>query len=191
MEKRSFTQRALAPAGMVALTMVAALVVYNNAWRIEHRVLHQLVANVFAWVLFSSIGIGACLVYPMAYARGASLGERVAAALATPLIWTLKEVVRVTATFTWTEALYFALNPLVIVVFTSAAAEMGLCEILCRWARKRKGEAIKAAPYPAVLALCGGLTIALVIFTWGFGVHAFYVFQEGYKALFGHLAGAS
>lgn len=177
------------PVGVVGVAMAASFIIYNNAWRIDNDFLHQLLANVFAWVLFLSIGIGALLVYPMAYSRGAALGERVLAALAVPVIWAGKEVVRVADAFTWGEALYFVLNPLIIVVFCAVIAEMGFCEILCRRARKKRGEAISVVTYPALLALCGGLSIALAIFGWGFGVHSFYIFQEGYKALFGHMAG--
>jgi len=189
MGKNSFLQRTVVPVGLVGVTMAAALLVYNNAWRLDSHAAHQVLANVFAWVLFLSIGIGALVVYPVAYVRGAGLAERAVASLTVPLIWTGKEVLRVSASFTWAESLYFALNPLVIVVFTATVAEMGLCEILCRWARKRKGEAVTVAPLPALVVMCGGFAIGLTIFAWGFGVHAFYIFQEGYKALFGPVAG--
>ena len=35
----------------------------------------------------------------------------------------------------------------------------------------------------------GGLGVSVFLFAWGQGVHAFYIFEEGYKAIFDHIAG--
>jgi hypothetical protein len=66
---------------------------------------------------------------------------------------------------------------------------MGAAEILGRH-RLRKGRAAKpvfsAGPVSAVVL---ALAWIVVMFAWGLGVHHFYIFQEGFKALFGFGAG--
>jgi hypothetical protein len=61
---------------------------------------------------------------------------------------------------------------------------MGLAEMLCRLSLRRNGSVIRViTPLPllAVLLLPVGVYVIVI---WGFGVHWFYVYQQGYKALF-------
>ncbi len=170
---------------IVFVVMTASYVIYNASSRIDNHILHQIIANVSAIVLFLSIGFGAFFVYPFAYFRGSGPKERVIASLINPFLWATKEVIRITVTFTLAEALYFYLNPLIVGVFAGVVFEMGLADILCRRAMKKRGEEVKVFSARAVAAAIIGLAVVGFIFAWGLGVHSFYIFIEGYKAIFG------
>jgi len=185
MERQSFVRRAVVPAATVLIAMIAGAILYNHSWRIGSDVLHQLTAYVSGIVLFVSIGFGPLYVYPKAFFRGASALERILACLVTPVAWDVKEILRVSEYFTWGESLYYGLNTIFLLCLCVVAAQMGICEMVCRWMRNRHISdpvpvVTPASLIPAVLGLAGVGTF----FLWGGGVHAFYLYQEGYKALF-------
>ncbi len=165
--------------------MAGATVLYNNAWRLESHILHQALATAAWIVLVLTVGFGALVLYPVASRGGAGVLERIAACLATPLAWNAKEIVRVSEFFPAAEALYYGLNPFFVSIFFGTFAQMGLCEILIRWRLKKQGRAeIRfAAPLPVLAILLGIAALAVTLF-WEQGVHAFYFYIEGYKALF-------
>lgn len=177
--------RSILPAAALVGVFAASTLVYNNAWRIETHGVHQAVATAAGIVLFLSIGFGALILYPAASFRGAGAFERVLACLATPLAWNVKEIVRVSEFFPTAEALYYGLNPLFVSILFGTLAQMGLCEILIRRRLKKRGAAdIRVAPALPILAILLGIAALAVTLFWEKGVHAFYLYIEGYKALF-------
>jgi hypothetical protein len=165
--------------------MAASTVIYNNAWRLESHLLHQALATA-AWIVLAlSVGVGALVLYPIAFLGGAGVAERIAACLVTPLAWNAKEIVRVSEFFPQAEALYYGLNPFFVSILFGTFAQMGLCEILIRRRLKKRGAAdIRVAPALAILAILLGIAALAVTIFWEKGVHAFYFYIEGYKALF-------
>jgi hypothetical protein len=165
--------------------MMVSLLAYRFSGRIPHPSLHSAVAHVSAVLLFLSIGFGALLVYPLAYFRGATPGERILASLFTPLLWTLKEIIRVGEFFTFWESLYYGLNSLFLLTFFGTFGLMGLCELICRVRAKKKGihPGPILTPLP-VTAILLSLVALYVLLIWGTGVHWFYIYMEGYKYLF-------
>jgi hypothetical protein len=185
MEKRAFFSRFVVPVLVVFLLMAASFAVYSVAWKINAYVLQQVLSTVSGVILFFTIAFGTFVVYPMAYFRGASAAERIIASLINPFAWATKEVVRITMSFTLAESLYFYLSPLQVAVFFAAVAEMGLAELLCRRAAKKRGEPIAVFSIPSIAALVAGLAVVAFLFAWEQGVYAFYIFIEGFRGLFG------
>jgi hypothetical protein len=95
-------------------------------------------------------------------------------------------MLRVSEYFTWGESLYYGLNTIFLLCLCVVAMQIGFCEMACRWVRKREAPEPLPVVTPATLipVLVGLLGVG-VLFAWGTGVHAFYIYQEGYKALFG------
>ena len=185
MERRSFRSRFVVPAGAVVLIMIASGLIYDASWRIEGEGLRSAIAFVSGIILWASIGHGTLLAYPMAFFRGASMGERMGACVLTPLTWNVKEMVRVSEFFTPGESLYYGLNSLFLLAVIGAFAQMGLCELICRWRLRREGrEDIRIFSALPVVAILAGVLAFLVMSAWGQGVHWFYVYMQGYKALF-------
>jgi len=184
-EKRSFLQRFIVPSGIMLITMILSLVLYYNSYEIAGKALHPLIANVFGFILWLSIGFGSLYVYPVMFFRGASGGERVLGSLITPLAWLLKELIRVSEFFTFGETLYYGLSSLFLLIFIGSLGLMSICELICRAiVRRKSGAPVKVVTPLPVIGIVSALIALYVIFIWGVGVHWFYIYQEGYKALF-------
>ncbi|UCD58131.1 MAG: hypothetical protein JSV16_03175 [Candidatus Hydrogenedentota bacterium] len=186
MQKTGFVTRFVIPAAIVLVTTVVTSLIYHHlAWKIEGRALHTILAHVSAVILFVSIGFGALLIYPMAFFRGAHMGERILACLITPVVWNAKEMVRVSEFFNFGETLYYGLNSIFLLCVFGALGQMGLCELICRWRLGKRGEEpVRVfSPLP-VISILASLVALYVFLIWGLGVHFFYIYIEGYRAIF-------
>jgi len=169
---------------MVFATMIVSLVLYRQARHMDPGALKVLCSHLFAALLFMSIGFGSFLVYPLAYFRGASAGERILASLFTPAVWAAKEIVRVGEYFSFLESLYYALNSLILLTLFINVGIMGLCEILCRALDRRRGLNTRVFTFIPVLGVVLALAALYLMLIWGFGVHWFYIYMQGYRAIF-------
>ena len=187
MEQKSFSKRFILPVVVVLATMIVTAVIYLHlAWRLgSDSLLGPVVSTVSAWLLFISIGFGASYIYPTSYFRGASVVERMAACLVTPIVWNLKEMVRVSEFFTFGETLYHGLNTAFLLAFFGALGQLGLYALICRWRLGKRGdEPVKVFSPAPVIAICVGLAALYICLLWGLGVHFFYIYIDGYKAIF-------
>ena len=185
MQKQNFLRRVIFPTATVFLTMVVTGVIYKNSWRIPNDGLRQVVATISAVPFFFSIGFGAMIVYPMSVSRGATTAERMLASLVTPMVWILKEIIRVNEFFTIGESIYFGLNQLFLLTIVGAFAQMGLCEVFCRWRWNKWGEEQVPMFSPtAVVCILLGIVGTYILFIWGWGTGFFYIYMELYKAIF-------
>ena len=182
--RRNLWERAIKPTLTLLTLVVIAVLLYNNFWRLGLPALQQIAGHLFGLTVFFSVGSGALYVYPVAYFRGATLVERICACLVTPVLYTASEVLRVREFFPWGESLYYGLSPGFQLILLANLGCMGLAEMFCRLRLRRKGAVVRIVtplPLAAVLLFLAGLYVILI---WGFGVHWFYVYQQGYKALF-------
>ncbi len=150
-------------------------------------------AAFFLYLLLGlSIFFSGPVVYGLMYVRGASLMQRLLGAYLVPLAWALKEIWRVSEFFTMGESLYYSLSPLPLGVLTYQVGFLSLVEIFFRW-RKKKSEG-----FSHVLSrgpIVGLVFFALILYLtllWGVpgespGTRWFYLYQEGYKMLFGYV----
>ncbi len=185
MKKQSFTRRFLLPVSLLFATMSVSWAIYNIAWRIDNRILHQTLAAISGTLLFLSVTFGALFIYPATYFRGASLKERIAACLVNPLIWMTKENLRLYISFSFAESMYYYLNPLNVWLLLGVVAQMGLAETLCRWRAARRKEETKILSPGALAAFVFGLLMAILFFAWGQGEGAYVIFLSGYRKIFG------
>ena len=187
MQKTSFLKRFVVPVAIVLVTMIVTSIIYFHlAWRMDSgNALRPAIAFISAALLFSSIGFGTFLIYPVAFFRGAGVGERIIACLITPLVWNAKELVRVSEFFTVGETLYYGLNTAFLLSVFGVLGQMGLCELICRWRlNKRSEEPVRVFSPAPVISIVVGLVALYLCLLWGLGVHFFYIYIEGYRALF-------
>lgn len=189
MERKGLLKRFLGPVFLVFVVMSLSWAAYMLSPRVTSFALFQIVAIVSGIVLFFSLGLGALYVYYVSYVRGAGFAERVIAALINPLIWMTKEVAVLGSIYTVPEALYYYLNPVHLLLIGAVAAEMGAAELLVRRKLKAVGSVQRIITVPAVTAVVLGIFWIAFMFLWDLGVHHFYIFQEGFKALFGFGSG--
>lgn len=189
MERKGFRKRFAGPVLFVCIVMCLSWAVYMLAPRIPSFALFQIIAIVSGVVLFISLGLGALYIYYVSYVRGASLTERIIGALVNPVIWMTKEVFVVGSVYAFNEALYYYLNPVHLLLLGAVVAEMGLAELLAGRKLKAARPVSRTVSVPAVAAVILGAAWVAFMFVWDLGVHHFYIFQEGFKALFGFGSG--
>jgi hypothetical protein len=185
MQERTLAQRFLFPAALGPAIMLGTLLIYNASWRINNDALHQWLAFLAGLGHLVVLLCGSLIIYPIAFFRGARMWESVVACLMIPVVWSVTEIVRVTEFFTLGESLYYGLNSVFIVSLSCASLQMGLCEIICRWWIRRSQDAPTKIVAPgALISIIAGAIGVYVVLIWGGGVHWFYIYQQGYKALF-------
>lgn len=182
--QQSLTHRMIVPAAVHLAVVALSLLLYKHFWLFGLPQLQQTAGTIFGVIAFAAIGGGSGVVYPVCRFRDASIPEAVAASLVTVLLWIGKEVVRVSAFFSPGESLYYGLSSTPLLALVMSLGFMGLGEMTYRYARKRQGEALSVLSPLPVTALVFSLVGLFVILFWGLGVHWFYIYQEGYKALF-------
>ncbi|MFP4477085.1 MAG: hypothetical protein ACLFOY_16110 [Desulfatibacillaceae bacterium] len=184
-EKQGAWRRSVLPALIVLAVAFGGIYAYNNLWRVAPGAVTWYGGHVLAAVVFISVGLGPFFIYPRAYRGGAGPVERIAACLVVPVVYALTEVARATGFFTLAEAVYYGLNTAILLIVLANLAATGVADMLMR--KEEKGR----RPRTRVLTAWNGGAVVLflvgvyMIFLWGMGVHAFYIYQEGYKALFG------
>jgi hypothetical protein len=121
----------------------------------------------------------------MAYFRGASLKERIAASLINPFLWATKECIRLSVSFSFFECVYYYANPLNVWLAFGVTAEMGLAEILCRLRQRSQGVDVRVLHPPALAVLLISLSLFVSLYLWGEGENVYTLFLEGYRVFFG------
>jgi hypothetical protein len=136
------------------------------------------------------IAFGSFIVYPILFFRGASLKERVIGSYAVLLVWVFTEIFRVNEYFTAGESVYYAFSPMPFGLLVYQVGYISLCEMICRWRFKKRGGPGKKIFTPGPLIGIGVLlAMVYLVILWGVpeespGTKWFYIYQEGYKALF-------
>ena len=185
MVKQDIKRRFFYPVFIIFLIMSISWTVYNIAWRIGNPAIHQTLATITGTLLFLSVTFGTLFIYPVAYFRGASLKERILASLINPFLWATKENLRLLISFSFSESLYYYLNPLNIWLLCGLVAQMGIAEIFCRHLLKKRGEAVRVLAPGPISAIIIGLFLVITLFAWGQGENVYVIFLEGYRKIFG------
>ncbi len=189
MRKQPFSRRVLFPV-VIALGVWVVLNVLTShlEWfgsGQRYRTAADILYSLSGFIIIFSSGI----VYSVLYVRGASTKERILWALIVPLAWTLKEIWRVSAFFTWGEAFYYTLAPLPLGLFFFQLLYLSLCEIFWRWRDKKKNKVLRIFTPGPTLSLILFIVLVYFLLFWGNagdtpGSNLFYIYMEGYKVLF-------
>lgn len=187
MRRDTITHRFLAPVlSFVAVWLAADWLV---AWGMADPdaadlAVYKPVMNLLAGLRFGLLLFGALILYPALTARGATPGERILGSLAGPLAYLATAILRANAFFPPGEAVYYGFNSMLFGSLFLQFALMSGADIALRWQARRRG---KHTPLVRLRHLAGiliGLSAIYLALFWDGGVHWFYVYQEGFKALF-------
>jgi len=188
--KRTLLKRTCLPAGIALAAWFALNSLTNHLEWFGTGAGYRTAAFSLYLLLGLSIFFSAPAVYGAMWIRGASFKERTLGAYAVPLAWVFKEIWRVSEFFTLGEAFYYALSPIPFGVLTYQIGYLCLVEMLCRWREKRRDPFTRILSPGPIVGL--GIFVLVVYFTLFWGVPAespgtkwFYLYQKGYKALFG------
>jgi len=162
--------------------MAAGKVLYNLPWFNLWPPVHQPLVFISAVALCLSLAFGPSLVYPRSRSRGAPPAFSAAAALLTPVVWDIWEMVRVSRDFSLGVSLYYGLNPMFLGAIAFAVFQMGLWESVYRLrGNEAKGKTGLVGP---ILTAATGAAAVYVMLFWAMGAHWFYLYGKGYKLLF-------
>jgi hypothetical protein len=185
LSRKSFYQRWTLPvATALGSSSFLFFFSFNLVW-IEEVEIYRLAMNGVHLLLFISVAFGTLYLYPWMFSRRASLPERITGSLITPLAFIVKEVIRVREYFTWGESLYYAVSPVMLFLLIGQIGLMGIAEIFCRSAMDRRADPWRKVVSPGpIVSILVSLAALYVFLLWGMGVHWFYIYMKGYKALF-------
>ena len=189
-EKRDFSSRFLWPVG-IALGIWAGLdfLTGHLEW-FGTGVPYRAAAFSSYLLLGILIASGSFFLYPILFFRGASLKERMIGSYAVLLVWVFAEIFRVSEYFTAGESVYYAFGPMPSGLLVYQVGYMSLCEMVCRWRLKKRGiSGLKIFTPGPLIGVGVLLAMNYLMILWGVpeespGTKWFYLYQEGYKALF-------
>ncbi len=186
MSQKTFSKRVLIPAGIVMFLMILSINVYNISPDIgvNYPAMGRLMSNISALFMLVSIWFGAFIAHPLAYRAGASMRERVLAGLATPLVWSAKMVYGAGCIYAGWELAYWSFHPLIVGVIGVALLEMGIAEIVCRLAYRKKAPIPEKVMQPSVVIMLLAGLILVPVALWNGGTFLFYIFVDIYTTLF-------
>jgi len=189
--KKGFNRRVLWPVGIsLGVWLFLNSVTDHLSW-LGGGPVYRVIAFWSYLLLGLTVAFSSIAVYPVLFFRGASLGERIAGSYGVLFVWVLKEMFQASEVFTVWESLYYALSPVPLGLIVFQAGYMSAGEMICRWRMKRggaKGVRIFTAGPLIGLGVLGVMNYLMVF--WGVpaespGTKWFYIYQEGYRALFG------
>jgi hypothetical protein len=189
MRKQPFSRRVLVPAGIALGAWVVLNVLTSHLEWFGSGQRYRTAADILYSLLGFTIIFSSLIIYSVLYGRGALAKEKILWALIVPLAWTFKEIWRVSSIFSLGESFYYALSPLTLGLFVFQLLFLPLCEIFWRWRSKMKDGTIRIfTPGPISVLVIFGILLYFMLF-WGNagdtpGSKLFYIYMEGYKALF-------
>ncbi len=183
-QQKSFASRFAVPASTVLFICALMYVLHHYLWMIAPPEVHRPVALVAGIGSFLSRLIPPLFIYPWAYFKGATPGERVLASLLPLFAWYILEVVAVAQVYSIGEALYYLLGSLLMLQLFANLSMIALCEFVCRIIVNRRGAKEKVFSPVLLAGIASGPAATWLLLIWGGGVHWFYIYQTGYKALF-------
>jgi hypothetical protein len=151
---------------------------------LKNHTLFQILSASSGILILLTLWFGTFYIYIVAYLRGASVLERIIACFIPAFLWATKESIILAGVYSVPEALYFLFSVVNQWLVSTIIAEMGLSELICRRAAKKRGVQLKRGPAVAILAMVLGIGNFLFILFWDVGVNHFYIFMNGYRALF-------
>ncbi len=184
MEKESFFKRFVSPQLTVIIIMAVSFLVYHYSHMLKNHTLFQILSAASGILIMLALWFGTFYIYIVAYYRGASLFERIVACFIPAFLWATKESIILAGVYSVPEALYFYLSVIDLWLVSVIIAEMGLSELICRRGARKRGVQPKRGPAVAILAMVLGIGNFLFILLWDVGVNHFYIFMNGYRALF-------
>ena len=173
------------PVLVIFTVMAVSFTGYFGSRQVTHDGVHQVMALIFGTTYFLSIAFGPLYVFTATTLRGVALPGRVLAAYINPVIWMSKEVLRLTESHPFVEALYWYCNPLNIWLISLTLLEMGIATLIARRMLRRRGADIRVVtPAPVIISIAS-LGFVISVYAWGRGENVYVLFLEGYRHLFG------
>ena len=185
MEKQSFARRMMFPAAMVLAFMVVSINLYDIIRFMQRGTIRSFLLYLSVAGMFLSIWLGALYSNSVAFARGASQGERILVSITTPLIWIIKTYTHFIGIYSFTELIYLILHPFIIGNIGVTMLCIGISELICRLRYRGRIDKMNIRVFQPVntTLLFLGLVIS-IMGLWNGGHTYYYHYMDIYSALF-------
>ena len=178
-------RQSVKPVLVVFVLMTVSFAGYFGSRQVTSEWIHAVMALVFGTTYFLAVAFGPAYVFGSTTLRGVSLPARILAAYVNPVIWMTKEVLRLTESHPFAEALYWYCNPLNVWLVSLSVLEMAVATLIARRMLRRRGEDIRVVtPAPVIISMAS-LVFVISVYAWGKGENVYVLFLEGYRHLFG------
>ena len=179
-----------APAGISVATLVALTIVIEWGWGHPERFgsvdAYRAVMDAAVLARIGPAFLSAIIVYPVMRLRGASMGWAALGAVSSALAFGLFGALLALRFFPPGQALYYALNPMVVAAIGSQVAWSAVAEIFVRWrVAGRAGLRDRRLWVAVSVVALAGFALLYVGVIWDGGRHWFYVWIRGFMMLFG------
>lgn len=142
------------PPVVVFVVWLLLHITYDLLGIIESVSLYRSLASINWVLLVISVGFSSVVIYPIVYFRGATVRLRIIAIYFLPLAWCIKEFIRVSATVTGAEAIFYVLfTPVQLLIIIGQAGLMGILELVCRMRHQKQDKTIRVVSLMPVLAI--------------------------------------
>jgi len=190
-ERETFSRRVLRPAVAALGVWVLLNIITSHLEWFGSGHIYRIAAAILYPLFGITIVFSSLFLYSIMHARGASVRERILWASIVPFFYTLKEIWRVSAFFSLGESFYYALAPTTLGILVFQIGCLCLCEMFWRWRGKKRGGSIRIFTTGPAVGLIIWVILTYLMFFWGSvgdtpGTKWFYLYMEGYKALFVH-----
>ncbi len=185
MEENPLFKRAIIPAMIIITAMILSGLCYDLSRSLGTGLLRKVILYPSVIIMFLSTWLGPIFVVPMAFRRGAKPLERYLAAMAAPLLWTIKTLYYFTGLYSISELLFLLFHPFVLGCIGVNILCIGSAELVMRHLeRRREGrDAIQLfAPGPVLMSVTGLVITFLGL--WNGGHSYYYIYMDIYSALF-------
>jgi len=172
----------MVPLFLALTVLIVSRTVYLNACRVDSQALYHALALLGGAVQFASIVLGALVVYPVTYFRGATVPERVIAGSMNLVVWVVIDTYEVSEAFPWEASLYYGVN-IGTILFAWNFAQMGVLELVCRWEKRKRGNPGTIVTFVPIVPILLFLLVVFFLSREG-GATYFNMLLDGYRFLF-------
>ncbi len=176
---------AIVPAGIAVSVWLVLHFAYELLGFFENVSIYRTLASVNWILLVISVGFSSLVVYPSVYFKGASTRVCIFTAYILPFAWCIKEFIRVSASVTTAEALFYVLfTPVQLLILIGQVGLIGIGELLCRYQAKKRGQAQRVFSPVPFLAICFSAITLYTILIRGGGYDFHLMVKLVYRSLF-------
>jgi len=185
MEKLSLFKRAIIPALSVITAMILSGLLYDLSRGAGTGFLRKAILYPSVVIMFLSTWLGPLFLVPIAFHRCAKPIERYVAALAAPIIWTMKTLYYFVGLYSVSELFFLLFHPFILGCIGVNLLCVGSAELVCRaLQRRREGKTAIRLTDPAPVSFFALGLVITFLGLWNGGHSYYYIYMDVYSGLF-------
>ena len=175
----------LLPSAIAIIIWLVLNASYDLLGVIDDIRLYRNLASINWILLVVCIGFSSLVIYPIAWFKGVSFRLRLLAVYVLPLVWCIKEFIRVSENVTAAEALFYIFfTSIQLLLLIGQVGLIGICEITCRAIYSRKNPGLRVINPGSVIAILATMVFLYFAMIRGGGYDFALMIKMIYRGLF-------